>query len=127
MLLSACIEEQGSEELYHEGAARLYLDQYLSDVTFISSIEGQIGQNLRKPMIRERRITVCAIDFQMHVNKTTLQSLSLRAVAAMLSAIGAKTVRVRGKKIREQSRWVLPLDEFDPADYPVPEPENAGN
>jgi hypothetical protein len=41
----------------------------------------------------------------------------------MLSAIGATTVRVRGRKIKEQSRWELPLTEFDPADYTIPESE----
>jgi hypothetical protein len=125
MLLSACIDEQGSEELQYEGAARMYIGHYLAETAFIPSVEGQMAQNLRKPMVLDGRITVCASDLQMYINKTTLQNLAVRAVAAMLSAIGAKTVRVRGKKIREQGRWELPLEEFDPGDYVAPEPEGG--
>ncbi|MGA8025867.1 MAG: hypothetical protein WB992_01895 [Bryobacteraceae bacterium] len=126
MLLSACIEEQGSEELQLEGAARMHIGHYLDEVTFIPSLESQVGQNRRKPMVCEGRITVCASDLQLHINKTTLQSLSVRAVAAMLSAIGAKTIRIRVKKVKEQGRWELPLAEFDPGDYPVPETGGPG-
>lgn len=124
-MLDACVVEEASEELEYEGAARLYIGQYLSETPFISSIEGQSPLDLRKPMEREDRITICASDLQMFINKTTQQNLPVRYVAAMLSAIGAKTIRVRGKKIREQSRWELPLDEFDPADYPHSEDGSA--
>jgi hypothetical protein len=124
-MLDACILEEGTEELHQDGAARMYLDQYLSETTFIPSIEGQMAQERRRPMVRDGRITICAPDLQMHINKTTQQNLSVRSVAAMLSAIGAKAVRVRGKKIREQSRWELPLEEFDPSDYFVPEMEGG--
>ena len=103
----------------------LYIGQYLTETTFIGSIEGQMAQERRRPMVRDGRITICAPDLQMHINKTTQQNLSVRSVAAMLSAIGAKAVRVRGKKIREQSRWELPLEEFDPSDYFVPEMEGG--
>jgi hypothetical protein len=101
----------------------MYLRQYLADTAFIASVEGQMPQDLRKPMLRDGRITVCANDLLLYINKAAQQNLSVRAVAAMLSAIGASMVRVRGTKIKEQSRWNLPLDEFDPADYSMPEPE----
>jgi len=120
-MLDACIEQEGSEELYQEGAARMYLGQYLAETAFIPSIEGQLAQDLRKPMVRDGLITVCASDLQMYINRTAQQNLTVREVAAMLSAIGAKTIRVRGSKIKEQGRWELPLTEFDPADYTVPE------
>ena len=121
MLLSACIVEQGGEELEYEGAALMYIGQYLLETMFVPSVEEQVGQNLRGPMVRDGRITLCASDLQMFINKTTLQNLTVRAVASMLSAIGAKTVRVRWNKTREQSRWELPLSEFDPRDYLTPE------
>lgn len=124
-MLDACIVEEGSEELHQEGAARMHIGQYLAETAFIPSIEGQIAQELRRPMVHDGRITVCASDLQMYINKTTLQNLPVRAVAAMLSTIGATTVRVRGKKIREQSRWELPLGEFDPGDYSIPEVEDS--
>ena len=68
-------------------------------------------------MVIDGRITVCTSEFQTFVNKTTFQSLSVRAVAGMLSALGAKSVRVRGVKFKDQWRWVLPVMEFDPEEY----------
>ncbi len=127
LMLDACILEEGSEELYQDGAARIYTRQYLSETEFIPSIENQMTQDLRRPMVRDGRITICAPDLQMHINKTTQQNLSVRSVVAMLSAIGAKAVRVRGKRIREQSRWELPVEEFDPGEYSVPDPEGGAD
>ena len=124
-MLDACIEQEGSEELHQEGAARMYLGQYLAETAFIPSIEGQLAQDLRKPMVRDGRITVCASDLQMYINRTAQQNLTVREVAAMLSAIDATTIRVCGSKIKEQGRWELPLTEFDPADYTVAETEEA--
>jgi hypothetical protein len=36
----------------------------------------------------------------------------------MLKALGGKHIRVRGSRHKEQSRWSLPINEFDPEDYP---------
>jgi hypothetical protein len=124
-MLDACVEQEGSEELHQEGAARMYLGQYLAETAFIPSIEGQLAQDLRKPMVRDGLITVCASDLQMYINRTAQQNLTVREVAAMLSAIGATTIRVRGSKIKEQGRWELPLTEFEPADYAVSEAEGG--
>jgi hypothetical protein len=125
MMLSACIEEDGGKELQYEGAARIHIEQYLADTQFISSLRTEIPQNRRKPMLRDGRITVSSTDLQTYINKTTGQNLSVRIVAAMLSAIGAKTIRVRETRLPEQSRWELPLHEFDPADYVTAETEDA--
>ena len=122
-MLDACIVEDGGEELEDEGAARAYLTRYLVESTLIPALVGQSPQDWHKPMVRAGRITVSASDLQMFINRVTVQNLSVRAVAALLSAIGGKQVRVRdntvrvGNKIREQGRWELPLEEFDPADY----------
>jgi hypothetical protein len=118
MMLDACIIVQGTEEMEWEGAARMYLQHYLSETGFIPCIEGQRLQDQRKPMVISGEITVCASDLQTYVNKTTFQNLSVKAVAGMLSAIGAESIRVRGPKFKDQSRWVLPIAEFDPAEYP---------
>src|ERR1035438_2506519 len=40
-MLDACIIEQGGEENEWEGAARMYVAQYLSETGFIDAIEGQ--------------------------------------------------------------------------------------
>jgi hypothetical protein len=116
-MLDACIIEQGTEEMEWEGAARMYLQHYLSETGFIPSIEGQRLQDQRKPMVIGDAITVCASDLQTYVNKTTFQALSVKAVAGMLSALGAKSIRIRGPKYKDQSRWMLPVLEFDPAEY----------
>jgi hypothetical protein len=116
-LLDACVVEEGSEELEFEGAAGIHIEQYLAETPFIASIDGRSPQDRRKPMLRDGRITVCASDFQLFLNKANQLNLSVKAVAAMLSTVGAKTVRVRHKRHKEQSRWALPIEEFDPADY----------
>jgi hypothetical protein len=120
-MLDAVIEEDGGEELDLEGAGRMYIAQYLSEMAFIPCIEGQSAQNARMPMIYEGQIAICASSLQMHVNKTTLQNLSVIAIVGMLSSLGAKSTRVRGSNFKEQSRWLIPLNEFDPADYSTSE------
>ena len=122
-MLDACIIEQGTEEMEWEGAARMYLQHYLSETGFIPCIEGQRLQDQRKPMVIEGKIAVCTSDFQIYVNKTTYQNLPVKAIAGMLSALGAKSIRVRGPKFKDQSRWVLPLSEFEPAEY---QPHDGG-
>jgi len=117
MILDACIVEQGPEEMDFEGAARMYVMQYLQETGRIETIEGQTVQNSRRPMIIDGKITICTSDLQTYVNRTTFQNLSIKAVAALLGALGAKGMRVRGAKFKEQSRWALPVDEFDPSEY----------
>src|SRR5260370_1948716 len=99
------------------GATRLYLQNYLAETNFIPSIEDQRIQEQRMPTLLEGKISICASDFQMYVNRTTSQNLSVKALTGMLSALGAKSIRVRGNQFKEQSRWLLPLTEFCPADY----------
>jgi hypothetical protein len=116
-MLDACIVEQGGEENEWEGAARMYVAQYLSETGFIDAIEGQPLQNQRKPVLHDGKVGICASDLQMFVNKTTFQNLSVKAVASMLAVLGGKSIRVRGAKFKEQSRWILPVDQFDPDEY----------
>ena len=116
-MLDACVIEQGGEENEREGAARRYVAHYLSETDFIDTLDGQQVQNLRKPIVLDGKVAICASDLQMYVNKTMLQILSVKAVASMLGALGGKSIRVRWQKFKEQGRWVLPLDQFDPAQY----------
>lgn len=125
-MLDACIIEQGGEEIEWEGAARMYVAHYLSETGFIETLEGQQVQNQRKPILLDGKVAICASDLQMYVNKTTFQNLSIKALASMLGVLGGKSIRVRGAKFKEQSRWVLPVDQFDPAEYsPGKEEPNA--
>jgi hypothetical protein len=116
-MLDACIIEQGGEEIEWEGAAQMYVAHYLSETGFIDTLEGQQVQNQRKPILFDGKVAICASDLQMYVNKTTFQNLSIKAVASMLGVLGGKSIRVRGAKFKEQSRWILPVDQFDPAEY----------
>jgi hypothetical protein len=116
-ILDALIELEGGPETQLEGLVRMYLEQYLTDVAFIPAIAGQPSNAVRRPMLLAGQISINSADLQLFVNKTFVQSLSVKAVASMLSAIGAKSIRVRGARGREQGRWLLPVTEFDPADY----------
>jgi hypothetical protein len=116
-MLDACVIEQGGEENEWEGSARMYVAQYLSETGFIDTIEGQQVQSQRRPIVLDGKVAICASDIQTYINKTMLQMLSVKAVASMLGALGGKSIRVRGQKFKEQGRWVLPLDQFDPAEY----------
>jgi hypothetical protein len=95
----------------------MYVAHYLAETGFIDTLEGQQVQNLRKPIVLDGKVAICASDLQMYVNKTMLQTFSVKAVASMLGALGGKSIRVRGQKFKEQGRWVLPPDQFDPAEY----------
>jgi hypothetical protein len=116
-MLDACVIEQGGEEDDREGAARMYVAHYLAETGFLDTLEGQQIQNLRKPIVLDGKVAICASDLQIYVNKTMLQNLSVKAVASILGALGSKSIRVRGQKFKEQGRWLLPLDQFDPAEY----------
>ena len=127
MMLDACLEVDGGLELTYEGAARLQIERYLQATTFISSFAGQVADTLLKPMARGGRITVSASDLQNYITRTTMQNYSVRAAAATLSAVGATQLRVRDPGIKEQSRWILPIDKFNPADYQVGSGAEASN
>jgi len=104
-MLDACVIEQGGEENEWEGAARMYVAQYLSETGFIDTIEGQQVQSQRKPIVLDGKVAICASDIQMYINKTMLQMLSVKAVASMLGALGGKSIRVRARSFKEQGRW----------------------
>ena len=130
MILDACIVEEGTDEMDWLGSMRQYLQHYLAETNFIRAIEEEPKlQDQRKPMVLNGRITLIAAELQAYINKTTFQNLSIIKIAGALSAMGAKGIRVRGPKVKDQSRWALPspgdhsgeLQEencFDPADYP---------
>jgi hypothetical protein len=116
-MLDALIEAEGGEETDFKGAIRMYLNQYLTDTAFIETIENQPAGTLRCPTVLDGRIAICSSDLQQHVNKTFSQVLSVKAVASMLAAIGAVNITVKGNTFKPQSRWLLPLEEFDPSQF----------
>ena len=116
-MLNACEIEDGGQETEWEGAAVIYIRNYLSETGFIGSVESQQLQNQRKPMLLDDQIAICAGDLQMHANKSTAQNLSVKRIVSMLQVVGAAPKRHRGAKFKEQSRRLLPVDQFDPAEY----------
>ncbi len=118
-MLQALTIQEGGEEASLKGSTRLYLDSYLSETAFIQSIEAQTIQTIRKPTVLNShpgQIAICSSDFQVYLTKVQNQNLSVKAVASMLASIGCQCVRAYGK-FREQSRWVLPVEDFSPAQY----------
>jgi hypothetical protein len=117
MILDACFIEESDIQQEFVGATEGYVASYLAETGFIESIEGQKVRDQRKPIILSGKVAINASDLQTYVNKTTFQNLSVKAIASMLGAMGGKQIRVRGQKFREQSRWLLPVEKFDPAEY----------
>jgi hypothetical protein len=114
----AVIEDvEVTDEDEWEGSTCAYIERYLAETGFIPSIESQGVQNQRKPMVEGGRITISSSDFQMYVNRTHAQNLSTKAVTSMIKAIGGESVKARGVGHKEQRRWALPADRFDPAEY----------
>jgi len=117
VMLDALIEREGGIETEFEGSMRVNLGHYLTETAFIPAIEGQPSHAIRRPMIIGDQIAINSIDLQLYLTKTFGLNLSVKAIASMLSAIGAQSIRVRGARIREQGRWLLPIDQFVPADF----------
>jgi hypothetical protein len=116
-MLHACFDEEGPIEVRWEDAARDTVGRYLEDNGFIEDIATAHPQYRLKPIVKDERIAINTTDFHGWINRTTFQNLSPKALASQLSAIGAVHKRVTGKGFREQSRWLLPIEYFAPADY----------
>jgi len=65
----------------------------LVETGFIDTLEGQSVQTQRKPVVHDGKIGICASDLQMYINKTTFQTLSVKAVASMLGLWAKKRPR----------------------------------
>ncbi len=116
-MLRACFDEDGPIEAKWEEAARDTVGRYLEDNGFIDDIAAAAPMYRGKPIVKDGRVAINTTDFHGWINRTTLQVLSVKAIAGQLSAIGAVQKRVAGKGFREQSRWLLPIEHFNPADF----------
>jgi hypothetical protein len=116
-MLDALIKTEGGDETDFKGSIRMYVNQYLTDTGFIETIENQPPGSLRCPTVINGRIAICSSDIQPHVNKNFSQALSVKAITSILAAIGARNIQVKGKTFKPQSRWLLPVEEFDPKDF----------
>jgi hypothetical protein len=125
-MLDALTVEDGGEETDFVGSVCIYVENYLSETPFIDSIEEQPIQTRRKPTIIDGKIAICSSDLQSHINKTNNENHSVKAVASMLAALGASSTRIRSARLRDQSRWLLPVAEFAPEDF-VPAEKEASD
>ncbi len=114
MMLSAVTVEDGGTETELEGGARMYLEGYLSETPFIRADERQPRQTKSKPAVIEGQITICSHELLQHIKRTWNENLSIKDVVAMLSALGARSERLKGTQLRDQTRWLLPPEVFPP-------------
>jgi len=122
MMLDALVTVDAGEEMHQTGSAGVYLDQYLSETSFVrlDDDEAELPAHLRrKPAVIDGVITLCLTDFQQFLARSCGVNMSVRELAASLVAIGAvsKRFKVRRGLLRDQYRWLLPADEFPPARY----------
>jgi hypothetical protein len=119
MMLSALTVVDGGDEVKLEGEARMYVRRYLSDTPFIDAAAEQSSQTEDKPAVADGSIVIRSHDLQQYINKTWNQNRTLNEVTAMLSALGAISDRLKGTKLRDQSRWALPVTDFPPEKYTI--------
>jgi hypothetical protein len=117
MMLSALTVEDGGAESDLVGSARMYIDCYLAEAQFIDIEADQPYQTRFNPTTYEGQIAICSHDLQQRMNKARSENRPIKELAAMLSALGALSIRLKRTRLRDQSRWLLPLSEFSPADY----------
>lgn len=121
-MLHAVTVEDGGDEAFLDGAAKMYVDRYLSETPFIDAEDEQPFQSKYKPTVYEGQIAVRAQDLQQHINRVWGENRPIKEVTSMLSALAAKSLRLKRTRLRDQSRWLLPADAF-----PVPDqPSNDG-
>jgi len=114
MILNALTVEDGGDESKLVGAAKLYVERYLSETPFIDAEEDHPYQTRFKPTVYEGQVAICSHDLQQHINKAWGENRAIKEVTAMLSALGASSARLKRTRLRDQSRWLLPSSEFAP-------------
>jgi hypothetical protein len=119
-MFHAVTVEDGGDEADLVGAAKMYVVRYLSETPFIDAEEEQLFQSLYKPTVYEGQIAVRAQDLQQHINKVWGENRPIKDVTAMLSALGASSIRLKRTRLRDQSRWLLPANEFPVPDHASP-------
>jgi hypothetical protein len=114
MILNALTVEDGGDEANLVGAAKMYVERYLSETPFIDAEEDHPYQTRFKPTVYEGQVAICSHDLQQHINKAWGENRAIKEVTAMLSALGASSTRLKRTRLRDQSRWLLPSSEFAP-------------
>lgn len=119
-MLDACIEADGTDDLRLEGRTRILLEQYLSEKPSVPADSVQVRNDIHKPVIYKGEVTVHTTDLRFYLGQTGKSNESVPELAAMLTALGARAVRIRERIFGDQSRRSLPLEDFPPHDYGIP-------
>lgn len=117
-------------ELTVEGKLRKFLASYLAEVPFqLEALEKAVAARRNYPLVREGRVALSATHLALYIEQTFHEKLQVREVTGMLEKIGARHYRERIGRRSEQSRWLLPADDFPAEEYvhlpPKPEGEDA--
>ena len=123
MLLDACTVVDATDDLEFDGAARIQLERYLSDNPILPDVAQASRRDILKPVLFRGQVTVHTIDWHSYLSQTSKLNAPIPRLAAMLTSIGAREIRIREGAYGDQSRWVLPVDQFPPRDYIEADPE----
>jgi hypothetical protein len=127
LMINACTVVDATDDLKFEEAGRIHLHRYLSENPVLSSVEEVTRRDILKPVLYRGRVTVHTTDLHSYLSQTGKLNTSVQCLAGMLTAIGAREVRIREGAYRDQSRWNLPPDQFPPGDYLDADPEGDGD
>jgi hypothetical protein len=117
MMLAALTVEDGGDEADAVGAAKMHVDSYLRESRFIE-VDAELQQQTRfMPAVYDGRIAIRAKELLQHINKSGAEHLAIKDVTAMLSILGASSLRLKNTKLRDQTRWLLPVSDFPPESY----------
>jgi hypothetical protein len=125
MMLAALTVEDGGDEADAVGAAKMYVDAYLRGSSFIDAEAEQSYQTVFLPTVYEERIAIRAAELLQHINKSGAERLAIKDATAMLSILGASSFRLKSTKLRDQTRWLLPVSDFPPDKYGAGNREGA--
>jgi hypothetical protein len=123
-MLNALTIIDGGDEMDLTGAARIHVEDYLSQAPFLDPLADADRRVGRGPIVIDGEIAISSTDFRLHMIKTSGETYSIPTVVSMLVALGARHHRSKAGPSRDQSRWLLPAHTFPASSYlPVPQEE----
>jgi hypothetical protein len=105
-------------ELTAEGVVVKFLLSYLAEVPFqLEPLSRSMSIQKFYPLVREEHVAVSATHLSIYVKQTFHEAYSVATLALMLQKIGSRPWRERLGRQTEQSRWLLPSDQFPAEEY----------
>lgn len=134
LLLAVLIEKDGGDETDHVRYAKLLIDRYLVGNPIYEDAD-EAEKTPLLPFIRDGLITVTSMHISDWANRNGIEKVSYQQIASYLTSLGAESYTQKWKSGSKRSRWVLPAQVFDPAQYQaqsakaratrVPDPKQA--